>query len=58
MSAEPMSKEEFLANNKFVGVDQDDQVDKERAEAIGVIKAVSLIRSDKKYSALRSIPSD
>ena len=42
MSAEPMSKEEFLANNKFAGVQQGDQADQERAEAIGVLKAVSL----------------
>lgn len=42
MSAEPISKEEFLANNKFAGVQQGDQADQERAEAIGVLKAVSL----------------
>ncbi len=51
MSAEPMSKEEFLANNKFAGVQQGDQADQERAEAIGVLKAVSLNETNIVYSA-------
>lgn len=40
MSEEPMSKEEFLAQNKFTAGDGNNVDNTERTEAMGIIKSV------------------